>query len=163
MQKFCFLVMFSNSQVWCVVNVIFLQVHGERLNPLCEQRAHQRLGTANAPRWQQLRAWQQRLWELRTGISLDTHGLSSIFFFFFYTGKLEKAVLAKHSDKYTLKATFPVWIHKQCLLLLKMSFFLNSRRVLIITTQQRSTVLPCSLTLKALRIMVRLNLMFLHT
>ncbi len=85
------------------------------------------------------------------------------FFPFFYTRKLGKAVLAKHSDKYTLKATFPVWIHKQCLLLLKMSFFLNSRRVLIITTQQRSTVLPCSLTLKALRIMVRLNLMFLHT
>lgn len=35
LQKFCFLVMFSNSQVWCVVNVMFLQVHGERLNPLC--------------------------------------------------------------------------------------------------------------------------------
>ncbi len=162
--------MFSNSLVWCVVNVMFLQVHGERLNPLCEQRAYQRLGTANAPRRQQLRAWQQRLWELRTGISLDTHTLQPFLFFFFYTGKLEKVVLEKHSDTNTWKQHFlscigkhHTWIHKQCLFLLKMSFFLNSRRVLIITTQLRSTVLPCSLTLKALRIMVRLNLMFLHT
>ncbi len=92
------------------------------------------------------------------------------FFLFFTPGSWERLFLAKHSDKYTWKQHFlscigkyRTWIHKQCLLLLKMSFFLNSRRVLIITTQQRSTVLPCSLTLKALRIMVRLNLMFLHT
>lgn len=88
LQKFFFLVMFSNLQVRCECDVsVFLQVHSERLNPLCEQRAHQRLGTANAPHWQQLRAWQQRLWELRTGISLDTHtvcsGFPMIFFFFF--------------------------------------------------------------------------------